>query len=280
MKKFEDVDIIDSLRRIMNTNTQYYRSDFVYDVKILQDVAECDKSQDRRLLFMSRPHGTYCFREKEVFKKDSAAYTTWNYYGEQSNDKILAYAVHVTGIVGDKIRGNIYELDYQQHYRHVTQTAVNADIQTIHYKHGDVDMTAGKYFPPGPHPKYGDFIDAEVKPNDSHELRCVLADEHHAYDKLPPGDIDKHIEDLTKSVVRERLKAMSAKEKTALIEKIETGSSYHDMGEITQLDFALYKAVKEQQEKEKPSIRRQLAENKSEQPVRKLPNKNKSLEVR
>ena len=36
----------------------------------------------------------------------------WRFYGEQTRDRILAYAVELTGKAGGKIRGNLYELDY------------------------------------------------------------------------------------------------------------------------------------------------------------------------
>ena len=35
MNRFENVDLIDSLRRIMETNTAYYQSDFNFDEKKL-----------------------------------------------------------------------------------------------------------------------------------------------------------------------------------------------------------------------------------------------------
>ena len=34
------------------------------------------------------------------------------FYGEQTRDHVLAYAVELTGKVGGKIRGTLYELDY------------------------------------------------------------------------------------------------------------------------------------------------------------------------
>ena len=40
MNKFENVDIVDSLRRIVNTNTEHYKSDFIYDVNHLKNAAQ------------------------------------------------------------------------------------------------------------------------------------------------------------------------------------------------------------------------------------------------
>ena len=44
--------------------------------------------------------------------------------GEQTRDKILAYAVELTGTQGGTIRGNLYELDYQQHFQYIRDAAL------------------------------------------------------------------------------------------------------------------------------------------------------------
>lgn len=275
MRKFENVDIVDSLRRIMDTNTRYYKKDFAYDVKLIQDAANKEHSKDKRLLFMSRPHGTYCLRETELFKKGAAEYNVWKYYGEQTNDKILAYAVKITGIEDGRIKGNLYELDYQQHYKHVRETAVQSDMQTLHYKRGDVDIPANKQFTAEPHPEYGDFLYAEIKPNDLTELKCVLEGEHHSYERLQKGDIEKHIAYLTDAAIKERLSTMSAEDKDELIGTVEICRDYNDMYGITQFDIALYNAVTAERAEQKPSIRRQLAKNKGKSEHKKSITENK-----
>ena len=118
MNKFEDVDVITSLEAIMKQNTAFYQNDFDLDRNILQKAAASPTAEDRRLLWFSRPSGTSCFRERDVFLKGTRQHNTWRFYGEQTRDKVLAYAVELTGIVNGKIKGNLYELDYPQHFRH------------------------------------------------------------------------------------------------------------------------------------------------------------------
>ena len=120
MNKFEDVDVIASLEAIMKQNTAFYQNDFDLDRNILQKAAASPTVEDRRLLWFSRPSGTSCFRERDVFLKGTRQHNTWRFYGEQTRDKVLAYAVELTGIVNGKIKGNLYELDYPQHSRHLT----------------------------------------------------------------------------------------------------------------------------------------------------------------
>ena len=128
MNKFEDGDVIASLEAIMKQNTAFYQNDFDLDRNILQKAAASPTAEDRRLLWFSRPSGTSCFRERDVFLKGTRQHNTWRFYGEQTRDKVLAYAVELTGIVNGKIKGNLYELDYPQHFRHVKEQALPADI--------------------------------------------------------------------------------------------------------------------------------------------------------
>ena len=119
MQKFENMDLIAALEAIMHQNTAYYQSDFAYDIKMLRESARSDQPEDKLLLWLSRPSGTFCFRERDVLLKDTQAYNTWKFCGEQTHDRILAYAVELTGTANGTLQGNLYELDYQQHFQHI-----------------------------------------------------------------------------------------------------------------------------------------------------------------
>ena len=103
------MDVIAALEAIMHQNTAYYQSDFAFDIKMLREVARSDQPEDKLLLWLSRPSGTFCFRERDVLLKDTQAYNTWKFCGEQTHDRILAYAVELTGIVNGKIKGGSKE---------------------------------------------------------------------------------------------------------------------------------------------------------------------------
>ena len=95
LSKFENVDVIASLEAIMKQNTAFYQSDFEIDKRILREAASRPAAEEKRLLWFSRPSGTCCFRERDVFLKDTRQHNTWRFYGEQTRDKILAYAFGV-----------------------------------------------------------------------------------------------------------------------------------------------------------------------------------------
>ena len=261
MKKFENVDIVDSLRRIMNINTKQYKSDFIRDVDIIQAAALSNKSEDKRLMFLSRPSGTYCFRERDIYIKNTFSYAVWRYYGETTDDKILAYAVQIKGIEGDKIKGNLYELDYRAHFKHVIQAAVNADTQTLHYERGDIDVPASMRVKFQLHPKYGDLLNCELIPNNEEELNSVLRRERHGYEKLTLGDIDKHITALHKTALRERIANMSTAEKQDFIDMVETTRANGHGDTLSDETVKIYNRFVKQVKKS--SIKQQLADGKT-----------------
>ena len=86
LQKFENVDVITSLEAIMKQNTAFYQNDFDIDKQILQKAAVSPIPEDKRLLWFSRPSGTCCFRERDVFLKDTRQHNTWRFYGEQTCD--------------------------------------------------------------------------------------------------------------------------------------------------------------------------------------------------
>lgn len=196
MNKFENVDILASLDVIMRQNTAFYQSDFEIDKEIIQKAAASPAPEDRTLLWFSRPSGTQCCRERDVFLKDTAPYNIWRYYGEQTRDHILAYTVEITGREDGKIKGNLYGLDYMEHFKHVMEQALPADTYTLIYEHGSRKQPATKYFDGSPDPQLGKFERFEAQPNDPDALRYLLQEERRSRDRLKPGDFKTHTADL------------------------------------------------------------------------------------
>ena len=83
MQKFENVDILACLDAVMKQNTGFYQSDFEIDKEIIHKAAASPDREDRTLLWLSRPSGTHCFRERDVFLKDTRPYNTWKFHGER-----------------------------------------------------------------------------------------------------------------------------------------------------------------------------------------------------
>ena len=115
------IDIIRFLAGIVEENTHSYQSDFDYDRKRLQD-AEWEPSQeDRTFLWMSRPCGTHCVLESEVFMRGTGAHSIWTHY-EYEADQIRAFRVVVAPIQTVKMAfedGESYELTYEDYRRRI-----------------------------------------------------------------------------------------------------------------------------------------------------------------
>ena len=193
MQKFENVDILACLDAVMKQNTGFYQSDFEIDKEIIHKAAASPDREDRTLLWLSRPSGTHCFRERDVFLKDTAPHNTWRFHKEQTRDRILAYAVELTGIENGKIKGNLYELDYSQHYERVKAKELPADRNSLIYEYGRVEQPAKQWFNGNDHPQYGKFERFETQPNAPEALRDILQEERRSREQLSPGDFKAHI---------------------------------------------------------------------------------------
>ncbi len=211
MNKFENVDIIASLDAIMRQNTAFYQNDFEIDKEIIQKAAASPAAEDKRLLWLSRPSGTYCFRERDVFLKDTRQHNTWRFYGEQTRDNVLAYAVTITGTEDGKIKGDLYELDYPQHFEHVAEQGLPADTVPLHYEHGSRTQPAKQYYDGTPDPQLGEFVRGEMQPNDPDALRFLLQQEQRERERLKPGDLGEHTAALHDSRIRREAERILSK---------------------------------------------------------------------
>jgi hypothetical protein len=149
MRKYENVDIVAALGAVVELNTEHYKSDFKYDIEMFKEAAKNPDGDNNRLLWFSRHSGTHCLQEREVYIKDTSAFNTWNAYGKLLGspdfyrpviveDRILAYAVNITGIENGRIKGDLYELDYRDHIRQLDKTALPLHTVTAKYADGTV----------------------------------------------------------------------------------------------------------------------------------------------
>ena len=89
MRKYEDVDIIASLGAVMELNTEHYKSDFRYDMEMFMEAARHPTEENTHLLWLSRRCGTECFRERDVYLKESQASHTWAFHAAKLGQQAL-----------------------------------------------------------------------------------------------------------------------------------------------------------------------------------------------
>jgi hypothetical protein len=147
MRKYENVDIVAALGAVVELNTEHYKGDFKYDIEMFKEAAKHPDGDNNRLLWFSRHSGTHCLQEREVYIRDTSAFNTWNAYGKLLGspdfyrpviveDRILAYAVNITGVEKGRIKGDLYELDYRDHIRQLDKLALPLHTVTAVYKDG------------------------------------------------------------------------------------------------------------------------------------------------
>jgi len=147
MRKFENVDIVAALGAVVELNTEHYKSDFKYDIAQFKEAARNPDGENNYLLWLSRKSGTHCYPERDVYIKDTSAFNTWTghatflgqpgiYQSVIVNDRILAFAVEVTGVENGRIKGNLHELDFRDHVKQVNDTAIPKHTVTSIHKDG------------------------------------------------------------------------------------------------------------------------------------------------
>ena len=122
----------------------------------------------------------------------------------------FAYAVELTGTEGGKIKGNLYELDYEKHYERVKDNTLAAGTVTLIYEHGTREQPADRRFDGYPDPQLGKFERFEVQPKDPEALQFLLWEEKESRDKLKPGDFKEHIAALHEGMIEREARRIVA----------------------------------------------------------------------
>lgn len=193
MNKFENVDVLASLQQIMQQNTAYFRNDFDIDKEILTRAVKSQNPEDKTYLWFCRPNGTHCLRERDVFLRGTREHNTFRFYHEQTKERVLAYAVVLSGMERGNVKGSIYELDYAKKAEQVIQTALRTDNNRLIYENGTRELSKEYRFRATPDREYGKFLRYEAVPYDPDALQNLLRDESCKRERLTAGDFREHI---------------------------------------------------------------------------------------
>lgn len=209
--RFEGVDILDALGQIMELHTQHFKQDFDLDKELIPKLAVSADPEDRRLLWMSRPCGTYTLRERETYLDGSHENSVWKYYYEQSKDPVLAYALSIKGIQDGKVIGSIYTLDYPTHVECVKLLACPIGQVTVRFEDGTqfvLPYQSRRQRMNELMPEHGAPQSMRYAPESERELSVILhrmrfQRDYHAN----TGHIQEYIDGLKKDTLRGQLKS-------------------------------------------------------------------------
>lgn len=173
------IDIIPFLAGIVGENTQHYQSDFAYDEKRLQAAMLEISQEDRTFLWMSRPCGTWCVLEREVFLRETPAHTIWtnrDYVAEANH--IKAYRVIVApGYTGAFVLGKLQPVNYGEQVERVKRNAVHVQLVNVTFEDGfSSDFPYEQYSRQinGLIAAHGKIEAVHYKPEDEEKLRGIL----------------------------------------------------------------------------------------------------------
>jgi hypothetical protein len=189
MRKYENVDVIAALGAVTELNTEHYKSDFKYDVERFKEAARHPDGENNRLLWLSRHSGTWCFRERDVYIKDTEAFNYWNGYAKILgdinsymssvivDDRILAFAVEIKGVENGRVKGDLYELDYRDHIRHINKNALPKHTVMATFEDGTkLTLPCAEYDAHRErlYHRHGQITSYQTNPEDESVLRDIL----------------------------------------------------------------------------------------------------------
>lgn len=203
--RFENVNIIEALRKIMLHNTEHYQSDFEYDIASLQKAAE-DSQGSRHFLWLSRGCGTWCFEERDVYIRNTHAFNTWDYYNN-SSENVKVFAVEIESLQGKTVVGHVFELDYKAHIEDVRKNCLNAHAVEVVFKHPDssngyvrkfdIDEYNNAWYSIGQ--RYGEIEALRYELDNEYQLQDILnrARQERVLGSVP-GNLDQYIGEMVK----------------------------------------------------------------------------------
>ena len=177
-----NTDILRTLSKVLSENTTSYQSDFEFDVTTLLEAAQKPKIEDRTYYWLSRPCGTWCLMEREVFLKGSAAYNIWTHY-ESEHNGFRAFRVVIEEKNDQGLMGKVIPFDYGESVQRIKKAAL--PYVYISGEYGD-----GTTFPKMTYAEYesderlriklqhGGLKNCVLYPENEDELKLRIAQEH------------------------------------------------------------------------------------------------------
>ncbi len=129
------IDLLKYLSRVVQENTRAYQEDFQYDVRKITESVRESHMEDRVFYWMSRPAGTWCVKERDVFLRESEGHAIWTHYAPVA-DEIRAFRIVVTGLRDGVVVGDVYPLNYKEQVHRIREAALPIATVEITYPNG------------------------------------------------------------------------------------------------------------------------------------------------
>lgn len=174
-------DVLAFLGAVVQRNTKHYQSDFEADKKLLLNAASLPSLSDRTFYWMSRDCGTWCFKERDVFLRDTTQNITWQYYEGESG--ILAFRVVITGRDGEKLTGDIFPFNYAEQVQRVKRSALPIRQVSGVYVDGTPFVAPRGKYNTDELARHGGIKEMRYEPENELELSNLITWEHRFQDE-------------------------------------------------------------------------------------------------
>ena len=101
--------------------------------------------------------------------------------------------MELTGAANGTVQGNLYELDYQQHFQHILDAALPVGANRLIYKSGMREIGPKKHFDSRPDKYFGEFVRYEMQPRAPELLQAAIRQEQRSREPARPGDFKEHL---------------------------------------------------------------------------------------
>ena len=196
LKKFADVDVLATLKAIADQVNVHYPNDIKIDMEHIPKLVAKGDPELKMLLWHVSDHGTHILPERDAFVSGTGEHSTWTNYLRPG---MLSYAVEITGMENGKVKGNVYELNHEEHVEHVRHAALPATTVTISYEDGREDTVTRRVFDDDRHrlmSESGNVTGLRFHPEDESVLANLLRREQRHRTETPKGNFKPHLKKL------------------------------------------------------------------------------------
>ena len=129
-RKFTNVDLISSMKEILDIHTQAYKSDFDYDVALMEKYVCSSDKKDKTLYWLCRKLGTWLFTLEDAYTNDSFAnHAVLNYFPDDGSN-ILLYGITIHSGNSESILGTLHTIDYNDCCDHLIRATRNSAAES------------------------------------------------------------------------------------------------------------------------------------------------------
>ena len=177
LQKFEDVDVLKTLKAIADQKIVHYPNDIKTDMERIPKFIATGNPEMKMLLWHVSDYGTHIIPERDTFIDDTGANSTWTNYLRPG---MLSYAVEISGMEAGIVKGNVYELDHLAHVAHVKDTSLPFKLVTISYEDMHDVVVSRKEFDTDRHKlmsESGNVKNLRFHPENANEIATILEHE-------------------------------------------------------------------------------------------------------